>query len=264
MRTVLVVTTYNQPEHLAAALRSAAAQSVAPSELVVADDGSGKETADVVAAAKKRGLPIVHAWREHDGFRAGSMRNRAIRESKGDYIVFVDGDIVMHPEFLADHVAAARPGRFVQGTRAIIMPGLTETALAAERFWPAPHASGIGNRKNLIRSRALSRWFSDEARGVDRVRTCNFAVWRADAVKVNGFDEDFVGWGSEDHEFAARLLNSGVRRYNLRFAGLCCHLHHDPNKNAMNPENKERLRRTVESGKTRCENGLVAEPALRR
>ncbi|MDR0362185.1 MAG: glycosyltransferase [Planctomycetota bacterium] len=261
MRVALVVTTYDKPRHLAATLGSAAALTIGPDEIVVADDGSGAETADVVLRAKALGLPIRRVWREHDGFRAGRMRNAAIRESKAEYIVFVDGDIVMRPEFVADHIAAARPGRFVQGTRAIASAARTEAALAADRVEPSLFTPGVGNRKNLVRSPFLSRIFSGAAKGVDKVRTCNFAVWRADAERVNGFDEDFVGWGSEDHEFAARLLNAGIERFNLKFLALCCHLHHGTNKNTANPENAGRLRRTIESGIIRCANGLADERA---
>ncbi len=256
MRISLLVSTYERPDALAAALRSALAQSRMPDEIMVGDDGSGPETAAVVEKAKSEGVPIRHIWREHNGFRAGRSRNMCAAAATGEYLIFTDDDIYLHPDFVADHASAAEPGFFVQGTRVLLDAAQSALAMEREQYWPSLFAPGIGNRKNLVRLPWLARALMRGNDKLSGIRTCNFAVWRDDVVRVNGFNEDFVGWGREDSEFAVRLFNSGVRRKNLRFAALGCHLHHPPRSRDGLEDNDARLAATVEQSSVRCEHGL--------
>jgi glycosyltransferase involved in cell wall biosynthesis len=250
------MSTYERPEALAAVLRGVERQTRRPDELVIGDDGSGPETARVIREAAERGLNIRHCREEHQGFRPGRMRNLAMAASTGDYAVIIDDDILLHPLFIADHEAAAEPGFFVQGSRALLDERTSALAMGAEVYWPSFFRPGVGNRKNLLRSRLLSRLFSRPGRGLRGIRTCNFALWRADFVRVNGFNEDFVGWGREDSEFVARLLSAGLRRRNIRFAALGCHLHHPPRSRERLMHNDALLAETVRLGAVRCERGL--------
>ena len=256
MNISLLITTYERPDALAATLRSVLRQSVRPHEVIVGDDGSGPETTAVVKAVGDAGLPVRHRWLEHDGFRAGRMRNHAAAAATGDYLVMIDDDIMLHPDFVADHAGAAERGYFVQGSRALLNEAASRKAMENGSRWPGLLAAGVGNRKNLLRSRLLSGLFRSEVKGLRGIRTCNFAVWRDDFVRINGFNEDFVGWGREDSEFATRLVNAGIRRRNLRFAGLGCHLHHPPRSRDALEQNDARLAAAVLESATRCEHGL--------
>lgn len=255
MKISLIVTTYERPDALAVVLRSIARQSLPPFEVIVADDGSGPETAEVVRDAAKRTDAIVHVWSGHDGFRAARMRNLALGKAGGDYIVSIDGDILLHRHFLADHAAVAERNHFVFGGRALLMPEATQKALDADEYWPFPWSAHVRKRHHLLRSRLLSRLF----RGPNRfhyVKSCNMAFWRDDAFKVNGFNEDFIGWGAEDNEFAERLANGGVIGKALLYGALCCHLHHPPLTNANLGANLELLAKTRAAKSAWCENGL--------
>lgn len=53
------------------------------------------------------------------------------------------------------------------------------------------------------------------------------AFWKEDLLKVNGYNEAITGWGSEDHELVCRLINSGVRKRTIKFAGIVFHLYHE-------------------------------------
>lgn len=256
MRISLMISTYERPDALAAVLRSVERQSLRPHEVIIGDDGSGPETAEVVKAAGDRGLPIIHAWLAHDGFRLARMRNHSAARATGEYLVITDDDVILHPEFLADHGRAARPGFFVQGSRALLGEEPSRVALERDAYWPGLFTPEVGNRKNLIRSRLLSRLFSKEVAGLRGIRTANFALWREDFVRVNGFNEEFVGWGREDSEFVTRLFNSGVRRRNIRFAALGCHLHHPPRSRDALHENDVKLAAAIDAKATRCESGL--------
>src|SRR5688572_519056 len=127
----LVITTYERPDALAAVLATVRQQTDAPDEVVVADDGSGNATRVVIDWFKSQApFPVHHVRQEHDGFRAGRARNLAIAKASGDYIVFVDGDMLLHPEFVRDHRRQACHGMFTQGVRIPLDPQRTSRALA--------------------------------------------------------------------------------------------------------------------------------------
>ncbi len=257
MRTSLVVTTYNRKDALALVLESALRQRRPPDELVVADDGSRPDTAELVAAfASRSPFPVRHSWQEDLGFRAAASRNRAFAAASGEYLVMVDGDIVLHPSFLEDHLRAARPGRFVQGSRVMLSEQATARALASGRVPMGPLARGIRNRLNAIHSRSLSRLASRRNDDVFRVRSANLACWRSDVLRVNGFDEDFVGWGREDSDFVARLQHAGIPRLQLKFAAIGYHLWHREEPRQALPRNQRILEDTLATRRVRCANGI--------
>ena len=257
MRASLVVTTYNRPDALALVLASALAQVRPVDELLVADDGSRPDTRALVeAVASGAPFPVRHCWHEDRGFRLAEIRNRAIAAAAGDYVVMVDGDLVLHPSFLADHLRAARPGWMVQGGRVLLSEAVTREALARGRTRFGPWEPGTRNRKNAVRSRWLSRLASYDARNVYRVRGANLAFWREDALRVNGFDERFVGWGREDSEFVARMQHAGVRRLALKFAAVAFHLWHPEAARTLLPRNQELLDATLAGRTVRCAAGI--------
>jgi glycosyltransferase involved in cell wall biosynthesis len=262
----LVVTTYNRPDALALVLKSALAQRFPPADVVVADDGSGSETRALVEeVAARASFPVLHCWHEDRGFRLAEIRNRALAMARGHYLVMVDGDLVLDPWFLADHARAARTGWMVQGGRALLSEAVTRDALARARIDLGPGEPGTRNRKNAVRSRWLSALASRRGRDVYRVRGANLAFWREDVLRVNGFDEAFVGWGREDSEFVARMQHAGVRRRNLKFAAVAFHLWHPEASRALLPRNQQILEATLATRATRCVRGidrhLAAGPA---
>jgi glycosyltransferase involved in cell wall biosynthesis len=258
MRISLIITTYNWRKALEVVLVSALRQTRLPDEIIVADDGSADGTGEMVRnLARQAAVPIHHSWQADRGFRAAMSRNRAIAASTGDYLVMVDGDMVLEPHFIADHLAFARPGFFVQGSRVLLGEKTSRRLLAGETPSLHPLTPGIGNRKNALRLPWLARLLARRRDGLAGIRTCNFALFRDDALAVNGFDEDFEGWGREDSEFAARLLNKGMGRRNLRFAAVAWHIHHPVQSRASLPANDLLLARTIKEKRTWCTNGAT-------
>ncbi len=259
IRCCLVVTTHERPDALERVLSAVAAQSEAPDELVVADDGSGPDTAQAVkrhAAAAR--YPVHHAWQPHEGFRAGRIRNEAIARTCCDYVVLLDGDMVPHPSFLADHRALARPGHYSQGVRIALDGTATRRLLEPGSGLPQPWSPGLGRLRRLygLHAPRLARLLRRAASAVVAVKACNQGFWRDDLLAVNGFDEAMTGWGSEDKELCARLENAGVRRQTLLFAAIAWHLEHGPAPRDRAEPNRARWQETVRSRRTRCEAGV--------
>jgi len=272
-RTSLIITTYNWQAALAVCLRSVAAQRVLPDDVIVADDGSREDTAQLVQElARDFPVPLRHAWQEDLGFRAARVRNLGIAASTGDYVIFVDGDMVLHPEFIADHHRLIRPGSFLLGGRLNASQAESARLLAggAPRFsmrMPfAPRgAGGELKRKHALRLPLLAAWKASRRKG-GVAMSCNLGVWRRDLDTINGFDDAYEGWGREDDDLTLRLRHAGVERRLLRYAGLAIHLWHKtrwpdgiPPNQAL--PNDVLLQHTRDTRAIRCVRGLDAHVA---
>jgi len=257
--TSLVVTTYNWPEALAAILRSVQAQRVLPGEVLVADDGSTEPTKRVVDGFRAGfPVPLHHVWQPDDGFRAGQIRNKAVARAAGEYVLQIDGDMVLHPEFVRDHVAAATPGFFVGGSRVVLGPEVTRRVVAGEARI-GPFTPGVRNRLNAVRAPALGRAVARvvSLRSLRSVRGCNMGYWRSDFLAVNGYDEGYVGWGREDTDLVVRFHQYGLRRRFFKLQGLAYHLHHREASRDRLGLNDELLRRARDGRSWRCELGVA-------
>lgn len=266
MRTSLIVTTYNWPDALELALGSVARQSVPPAEVVVADDGSGPATAAVIERWRQRlAVPVQHVWQADEGFRLARSRNRAIAAATGDYIVLVDGDMILQRHFIRDHVACARDDCFVQGARPQLSATVTKRLLNGEPVTLGWWTSGLQRRLYAWRSPPLSRLASQVKNSLGGIQGCNQSFWRKHALQVNGYDERFDSWGPEDREFAARLLHIGVRRHYVRHRAIAFHLHHHSRApvDGVNPLDRL-LQETLAARATWCDHGIDASPRRER
>jgi len=253
----LVVNTFNQPDYLARVLRAVARQTTLPSEVLLADDGSADATRDVFAAwAKTQSFRAEHVWQPHEGFRRSRVLNQAIARARADYLVFLDGDTVPHPAFLADHRRLARAAHFLQGHRALIEQpaavwfGLGDFSADRRRALCQWQLSGLKHAFRWPRPRVRLR---GDLRGI---RGCNLGLWRADLVRVNGYNEAFTGWGREDSELAVRLMNAGAQRLDARGWALCYHLWHPPASRDNLAANDDLLAQAQREHATRCALGL--------
>jgi glycosyltransferase involved in cell wall biosynthesis len=252
----LIVTTYNWPEALEAVIRSAVVQSLCPNQIIIADDGSSDATKKLIdLLCRETDFPIVHCWQEDRGFRAAASRNRAIAKVTSEYVIIIDGDIVLPPTFVEDHVTAARKGYFIQGGRVMLSQQRTIDILK-QKQQPKLFDKGLKNRKNLLRNHLLSKLFSTIRNNANSTRSCNMSFWMDDIVSVNGFDNRFVGWGKEDNELALRLLNFGLNRLYLKFAGAGIHLYHTKNSRESLLGNERILQKTIAEKLAHCEDGL--------
>jgi glycosyltransferase involved in cell wall biosynthesis len=240
-------------------LASVARQRVQPWEVILADDGSGAPTRELIDEfARRHAVPVRLVSQPHEGFRVARLRNLAIAASSADYLVFVDGDMLLHPEFVADHGRCARRGFYTQGVRVLADARLTERLIAHTKRFPGPLTPGLGalRRAYLLHSPAMAALFRRIANRFVAIKSCNLGVWREDLLRVNGFDQDIVGWGPEDKELCARLEHAGVRRQTLIFGGIACHLHHPPASRAALPANLAILAATRATRRVRSEHGL--------
>lgn len=262
----VIITTYNWPEALDASLQSLLTQEDQNFEILVADDGSTNATAELIKNRYSSGsMPVTHIYHEDQGFRAGTIRNKAVARSQGDYLIFLDGDCVVFPNFIKIHRHLAAKGYFVPGNRMLLTESFTQKVLSEK----IPlHSQSI--------TYFVSRWLAGKINRIiplihlpmgplrlihplrwQKAMTCNLAVWKDDFIAVNGFDELFQGWGYEDSDLVIRLIHNGIKRKEGRFAVPVIHLWHRKNDQSQHDKNFQRLmERLHEQEFIRAEKGL--------
>ena len=269
----VILSTYRQPRALALALRGYERQTLSDFELIVADDGSGSETANVVRCASDRGLHVRHVWHEDLGFRKTEALNRAIVAASGAYLIFSDGDCIPRDDFVATHVCLAEPDRFLSGGYLKLPESVTravdETAIDGghvfDLSWLRRKGYRAGRRApRLTRSPTFARVLDAVTPTRPTWNGHSASTWKEHLVNVNGFDLD-MGWGGLDRAVGERLENAGVRGKQVRHRAVCVHLHHerpykDPAAIAANRVIRDRIRRDRE---TRAPRGLLeTEPVV--
>jgi glycosyltransferase involved in cell wall biosynthesis len=270
VKTALVIATYNRSDALAAVLEGYLHQSTTAFEVFVADDGSKDDVRVVTEAyAKRAPFPITHLWHEDKGFRAATMRNRALAATRADYVIYTDGDCVPRHDFVEQHQRFAEPGFFLSGNRILLSEAFTAQALQTQ--WPLYGTSptqwlmawlrrDINRLLPLVRlpEGAFRKRSADKWQGV---KTCNFSAWRKDLIAVNGFDEAYAGkWGLEDSDLAIRLIHAGVKHKNARFAAAVFHLwHREADKRGFD-DNQRLLDELLASKRSRARIGIDQYP----
>ena len=250
----LLITTFNWPEALAAVLLSVRNQTVLPDEILIADDGSYSATAALLTELSSQlQLTIRHVWQPNRGFRAARARNLAIKKTDCRYLIMIDGDCMIPPTFIENHLKLRKKQKMVSGGRYLVGQQHTDeilkSALGASvsfsefKFWSVPLGS-------FIRDLRPSAW--------SQVRTCNFAVHRNEILSVGGFDESYQGWGFEDSDLVLKLLGHGISIRSGRLSVCVKHLHHPPSDRASVEQNTARLNTMIEKvtrSKTPASNG---------
>ena len=268
----LIVSTYNRPDALELCLESILQQTHMPDEIVVADDGSGEPTRLLVEAMQKRSrVPIVHVWQPDDGYQLARIRNRAFAAAKGEYLVQIDGDLILDKYFMRDHLKMSRPGRFVSGSRTMMDSILTEKLLKREINADDIHqySQHLSKKHNAVRSlplRILSYIVQRNSTNYKYVLGCNMAFWKKDLLKVNGYNESFKGWGKEDNEMAVRLQNAGCKLRFIKFGAVVYHLYHKVADLSAVPANEEKLMQTIAQRVTFVPAGMnsyIAQPGIK-
>ena len=228
----ILISTYNWPQALKQTLRSVANQTILPNEVLIADDGSDERTTNLIQQFKTNHptLNIKHVWHEDNGFRLAAIRNKAIRMAESDYIIQIDGDIIIDKNFIADHLSIKAIGYFVTGSRLLLGTKITEVLLESEKVNIAALRWKGKNFFNTLRipflMRLLQNTYKTKGKHLDYVKGCNMAFWKSDLYLVNGYDESFIGWGREDSDICIRLINAGVKKKFIKFCAVQYHLHH--------------------------------------
>lgn len=257
MKTALLISTYNWPEALELVLKSLQNQTVKPDEVLIADDGSTHETKSLIEVfTQQNDLLIKHIWHQDDGFKRSEILNKAIAQSDCDYIIQLDGDCIMHPNFIQDHITNAKQKQYLFGSRVNIQQRYLIELFSKKNIDFGVFSSGIKKRTRNIHSRILGSFYKPTNELSEKLRGCNVSFWRADFIKVNGYNEDMIGWGREDSEMVVRLLNNGIVGKRLRYMAIIYHIWHYEKSRERYNINDEIQRTAIREKLIRCKNGI--------
>jgi len=260
MKTSVILPTYNWPDALKKVLNGLLLQSSLPDEIIIADDGSTDETRQtIVPFLSNSQVHIKHIWQKDKGFRAARIRNKAIKVSRGEYMIFLDGDCIPSRHFIQDHLSLAKQGYFFQGKRIIVSQKASPTFVFKDttsltKLLKQLFVGGISNGHHIIRFPFMPAYTTSKLSGV---RSCNMGIFKQDLLAVNGFNQAFEGWGREDSEIVVRLYNYGIQRREHPFRAICYHLWHKENSRDAIDTNDRLLENTRASKMYYCHSGII-------
>ena len=264
-RLSVIICTYNDPRALDLILCALARQSRMPEEVIIADDGSGPETAAVIESWQPRlDTRLEHAWHIDNGFRKSRISNEAVRRATCDYLVFLDGDSIPHRRWVEDHALAARPNRISCGRRVKLSEAISAQvdrswveqgrleSLTGPVLWSAVKQETTRYAHAIRLPRLAARIVRPRAR---RLMGVNFSMPREAFVGINGYDEQPGVSARIDRDVELRLRRCGYRFFPLLQRALVYHLHH-PERGKIRDEATLAWWADQEaSDRTRCELG---------
>jgi glycosyltransferase involved in cell wall biosynthesis len=263
----LVVTTYQMPEHLRRVLASLELQTMAGQmEVIVADDGSTDATAEVVDRfAARAPFPVKFVTLPHDGFQLSRTRNNGVLHASAPHVVFLDGDCVVEPDHVEQHVNCWRPGR-VTNTYCVRLDQPTSEQISVDAIRSGAYLGWVP--KSELRKLTMMQWKAWWYRTIGHARRPalrggNMGIAREDYLRVNGYDERFKAWGKEDDDMGLRLRRLGIKVDYILHRTRTYHLWHPPASSKPSTfkegENYAYFSRPVRL--TRCLDGLRSRAA---
>ncbi len=256
MKTALLISTYNWKEALSLVLDSLRIQSLLPHEVLIADDGSNDATKQIIDEYRKTSpVPIRHIWQEDLGFRRSKILNKAIIESEADYIIQIDGDCIMHKDFIRDHIRNCKPNIYLYGSRVHILANYVDHIIKKRLIRFNLFSKEIKNKSRNLHIPLFANFYKAQKK-TKRVRGCNLSYWKDDIIAINGYDENFEGWGGEDNDLSVRLTNLGLSSKKLRYVAIIYHIYHT-NSPTNNMNNNQKLYLAAKQNNSiKCDNGI--------
>jgi len=223
----LITPTYNWPQALELLLLSVKRQTILPNEVIIADDGSRPETTELIKQFQKDfPVPLIHVWHEDIGNQKPKIMNKAMAMARYDYIIEIDGDIIMHPSFVEDHLKYAVKETYLFGSRVNIQKNILEYIFSKKIIFFNFFSKGIKKRGRTLRIPFFMNFAKLHKKRSSKLRGCNMSFWKEDFIKINGFNEGLVGWGIDDSEMIQRLHNIGIQGKRLKNVAIAYHIYH--------------------------------------
>ncbi|WP_411894640.1 glycosyltransferase family 2 protein [Winogradskyella sp. A2] len=257
--TSVIISTYNNPKWLEKVLWSFGQQLFKDFEVVIADDGSSEETKQLIDRMKvDLNFPIQHIWHEDNGFQKTVILNKATVASKGEYLVYTDGDCMARADFLSVHKSKRERRYFLSGGYFKLPMNISELIgeedIKTQRCFDIDWLKSNGLKSSFKNNKITARGFKQKFLNFITPTKAtwnghNSSCWKDDIMKANGYDER-MQYGGEDRELGERLFNMGIKSKQIRYSAICLHLDHS--RGYVQPEMIEknnRIRKTTKKEK---------------
>ena len=269
MKISIIISVYKNVKALELVLESILNQTVPVDEIIVSEDGDSEEMRNYIASIN---IPnLVHLTQEDLGWRKNVALNNAIRNSTSEYLVFIDGDVVLHKRYIEGHLYCSRPGRVCAGKRVELGPGYSDKLFNKEIT--VDELSNTFLRRIFSLHKDNVRHFEDgiyinpkgflynkfvQKKRIHYLIGCNFSCYKKDIEAINGFNEDYkhpaVG---EDVDINWRFRASGTEVISCRNIANVYHLWHKKRFGSYEGEiNNKILKANFDINRYVCLNGL--------
>lgn len=265
----VIISVYNKFEQLKNILLALNNQIELPYEVIIADDGSSENVEEsLFEIINQLKFKLKHVYQEDIGFRLAASRNNGINFSEGDYILFIDQDILFDEYFIKNVKESLKVGEVLK---------LNACHLDKERSEKI--SKKINENKNFNYSYVKELLQEEDYKKIEKalrkekIRNLLFKLklnkrgakivglgigcFKEDLMKVNGFDEKYEGWGHEDDDLGNRFYVLGLKVGILKFSNLIVHIWHTMSNNKSNNDNyyKERKKEIFKNKNYKCEYG---------
>lgn len=265
MKTSLIISVYKNVLFLRAILDGLPYQTIQPDEVIVSEDGNCREMQEVISAYKGR-INLIHLTQDDDGWQKNKALNKAIVAASQDYLIFIDGDCVLHTRFIENHIRLSQKNCVLAGKRIKLGPRLSSRLIEVgvrpfqrELRWKW---FGLFRDGALFVEEALYipvNWLTKKViakLGISSIKGCNFSCYKDVMLAINGFDEDYkrpaVG---EDHDLVWRFYGLGYRVVSVKHFAVQYHLYHYESW-VSQEENLALYRQKIAAGHFACLNGI--------
>ncbi|MBN1182991.1 MAG: glycosyltransferase [Bacteroidales bacterium] len=236
----VIISFYNKIEWLRLVLSGFEIQTYKNFEILIADDGSNKETTDQLKEyIKNSSLRIKHIWHEDQGWRKTEILNKSVVASQSDYIIFIDGDCIPHSHFVEEHIKNRKTNCALAGRRVnlseeitrnltpeIIIKRKLEKSLKWKMVFHRLFRKKGSHVENAfyIKNRQIRKKINNKRKGI---LGCNFSLYKKDLLAVNGFDERYKAPAvGEDSDLRFRLELNGTQIIPVKHLAIQYHLFH--------------------------------------
>ena len=254
MKATLIISIYKNTRALEAVLNSLKAQTEQDIELILSEDGEDPNMASFIAGYDFP-WPMQHLTQADKGWRKELALNRAVVAAKNDWLIFIDGDCVLHPRFIEWHCRYQQRGVMLAGKRIKLSPALSEKYLNGEKICLFPYL--FAHRGCRFPEEAfycgLARYIR---RPVKHLVGSNMSMSRTDLMAINGFDENYtLPATGEDYDIEWRMIANGCKIVSLRNLAVQYHLYHKENW-SDHEENSVYCSAQQEKNAIICSNGI--------
>jgi len=268
----LIISVYKKIPELGFILDALKLQSFKEFEIIISDDGSGIKMKEYIGYRRKEfKIPFKHIRHEDEGFRKNKILNKSVLASETDYLIFIDGDCIPHPEFIKEHYINRKENKVLCGKRVMlgrnISDDLSPVMIKSRMFFMNSftffndslfggyHKTRYAEDSIYIKNKFLRKKILNRSAVL---AGCNFSLPKDLLLKINGFDENFTGPGlGEDSDIERRLKLAGAELKSVRFLAIVYHIFH--RRTIEDKSNREYYDKVKQSSEYRCKNGIVKE-----
>lgn len=235
----LIISIYNNIPFLKAVLDSLAYQTEKNFEIIISEDAEHPEVAEFIRSYKFQN-DWQHLTQPDEGWRKEKALNNAIRKAKSDWLIFIDGDCVLHPRFVEAHVQMSAENRILAGNRVKLNKELSQNLIdnpSDVLFMTSRLTKHLFCTKG-VRHIEDGFYFSPQGclgwmlqmRTINGLIGSNMSFSRKAIEEINGFDEDFLFPAiGEDADMTWRFKTAGFEFCSLRNTAVQYHLWHKVN-----------------------------------